>query len=132
MSDKPKLQANFKTNDGDLINVYAESADELANLLNTLAQASPLISSTGAALRGQPVQPGVAALQQAGFNPQPVPQAAPAPAQAPPTVDTNVPTGGGPACAHGTKVWKQGEKNGRQWKAWMCPTKVPGCAPTWA
>lgn len=30
---------------------------------------------------------------------------------------------GAPACQHGQKVYKSGEKNGRAWEAWACPAR---------
>jgi hypothetical protein len=41
----------------------------------------------------------------------------------PPTPPLPAAADGGapPSCQHGTKVYKSGEKNGRQWEAWACP-----------
>jgi hypothetical protein len=41
----------------------------------------------------------------------------------------------GPICKHGPRVWKEGVKNGKAWKAWMCPAQQGApdkCSPEWA
>jgi len=35
-------------------------------------------------------------------------------------------------CAHGDRVWRDGEKNGRAWGGWACPADKPNqCAMKW-
>ena len=38
-----------------------------------------------------------------------------------------------PICAHGHMIFKEGEKNGKQWAGYMCTekTKASQCAPIW-
>lgn len=61
-----------------------------------------------------------------GFTSAPQQPAAPAPA---------APSGGlAPICQHGAMNYKSGEKNGRTWQAYMCPTPkgTPDqCSPQW-
>lgn len=38
-----------------------------------------------------------------------------------PPAEPQMPAAATPTCQHGQKVWKEGEKNGRKWKAWACP-----------
>lgn len=130
MTDSFKVQVNFKNGVPDLVNVRADSAAELAQLLDGLALVSPNIEAAKAVL----------VLQQGGLNPTVVP---PAPSTAggdwnsqppaPPAPPAAPAAGGGPACQHGGKVWKEGQnKAGRPYKGWFCPANVNGCAPTWA
>ena len=36
-----------------------------------------------------------------------------------------------PACECGPRVWRTGVKNGKEWRAWMCPSRPGKCPPQW-
>lgn len=123
MSDTKKLQINFKDGKADLINIYADTEEELIGLLASLQNNADVIRETEAALRG-----GAAGHQQAVQN---VASAFPG-AQVGGDVSAPAPAGGGPACAHGPMVFKQGtSKQGKPYSAHFCSVKGSSCQPVW-
>jgi len=108
-NESTKLQINFKTADGTLINVYAVSQAELESSLTSLQDVATLIASTSSALGGAK---GVAAVVD-GLNATPV--ATPASGQ-----PTSFPEG---QCKHGTLVWRESKPGApKAWKGWFCPS----------
>jgi hypothetical protein len=108
-NESTKLQINFKTADGTLINVYAASQAELESSLTSLQDVAALIASTSTALGGAS---GVAAVA-AGLGATPV--AAPASNQ-----PTSFPEG---QCKHGALVWRESKPGApKAWKGWFCPS----------
>lgn len=102
-----KLQVNFKTSDGTLINLYASSAAELESQLTAIQDTAALIASTSQALGGSSQ---VAYATQA-FSATPVAAAAPAAA----------PAEG--HCKHGALVWRESKPGApKAWKGWFCPS----------
>ncbi len=125
-----KIQVSPKLPDGTLVNIRAESGDELTNLLNYASSQAQLIADTAALLAGarnasavtqpqaqqapaQPAQQFQAPGQPAGvvqFPQQGQPQQQ-APAQ-----------GGVTVCEHGQYIWKDFvSKAGNNVKGFFCP-----------
>lgn len=113
MSDDFKYQfsAKFGPNGQNMLNVRAETAEEFKALLADVPVAE-LLESGAVLLGGTYVKEalGATAVETAAV-PQ-VPQQS-APAQ----------SGVGPACHHGTKVWREAPPgSGKTWKGWFCPS----------
>jgi hypothetical protein len=136
MAEDWKLQVSYKTNGGDMVNVRANTADELSVLLEGISDYSTQIAATGRMLNGA----GVAA-------PLGTPTSTPA-QQATPTFVT-APTAeasggieetvqdrygniwvynkaGAPTCVRGTMVLKSGiSQAGKAYKCWSDPASGP-------
>lgn len=136
-SESTVLQANYKTPNGTLINVYASTPDEFVNVHQFLLSQIPLMFEVESHLNAAG---NVAAQMQVTQVPAPAPQAAPvAPAPtgwgqpaAPVTQGFGAPSQ--PICAHGVRTAKSGNGKTGEWRAWMCPTPkgTPGqCDPIW-
>lgn len=134
-----KVQVNLKSGEGfdaTLVNVYAETPQELENLLRSVAEYAPLIAEARGAValaHGIEVKQGSVQVQQEPPTHQPEPPQSGwgQPAQAAPPSFAQ-PNNAGPTCQHGPMVFRSGEKNGRQWSAHFCPTPkgTPGqCQP---
>ena len=121
--DNAKLQANFKLNDGTLINVYAATTDEFESSLTFLQDAAELIKSTGVALNGSSLAQATA-LVQAGLG---ATQFAATPA-APAGLES------APTCRHGAMTYRSGTGAKGPWKGWMCASpkgSVDKCDTVW-
>lgn len=129
-----RLQINYKTPGGTLINLYATDAAELDAQLSALSDRVPTIfaveqavTAGGHLAQGQALAPAPAQPAQTQASPPPVvntpPQAAPSGAQQ------------GQFCQHGPRQYKEGtKKDGGTWKAWFCPSPkgTPDqCEPVW-
>jgi hypothetical protein len=120
--DNAKLQANFKLNDGTLINVYAATSEEFEASLTFLQDAAELIKSTGTALNGSSAA-SAAAVLQAGLGATPM--AAPA---------SPAGTESAPTCRHGAMTFRSGVGAKGPWKGWMCASpkgSVDKCETVW-
>jgi len=95
MAEDWKLQVSYKTPSGDMINVRAQTADELSVLLEGIGDYS---------------------------HPPPV-SSAPPQAQAPSATAPATPVQGGPTCQHGPRKYKSGisSKTGNPYAMWVCP-----------
>ena len=118
------LQANFKTRQGTLLNVYASNAAELSQLLEELEATATQV----AALEGVLGAASAAAPVAAPPSQQPKPQGTP----------IAKPSGGGaaPTCQQGCgpKVYREGtSKAGKPYKAWFCsnPNREAQGKPEW-
>ena len=132
MSTESNFSFTAKTARGNLTTFRGDTIEEFT--ANLLAGADPslpgLLESIEVNLGNQPGAPAA---------PPAAPVTAPAPAQpAPPSSGWNqpapAPQQAAPACPHGVRVFKSGNKNGRTWQAWMCPAPkgTPGqCQPEW-
>lgn len=151
MTDNWAIQISVKIpHDNDnyrdtLVNLRAETPEQLAALLAFVSGKSAEIGSAVADIRGGAVVGG--AFPGPGTQTvvtSPVPQdpwsQQPPPAQAPPQwaqpQQPPVQQGGPPApqCAHGAMTPRSGTKNGKAWSAHFCPTAkgTPGqCEPVW-
>jgi hypothetical protein len=141
VSENYTIQVSFKTPTQTLINLRATDESELSEQLDILGRQLKGVGEIEALLAGMsniyagmsPVEKikadaeaaaaAPASRQGNGGAPQPVQAAGGAPAGA-----------DGQMCRHGSMVWKTGTgKNGREWKAWMCPStnRADQCDPQW-
>lgn len=136
MSENWKIQVSPKLPDGTLINIRAESGEELTNLLNYAGANAQLIADTTALLVGarnatpvtqpqaqRPDAPGAFAgpQQQGGFQVQ---GQADGVIQFPQQGQQQAAPqgGGGPSCEHGAYIWKDFvSQKGNAVKGWFCP-----------
>lgn len=125
MTDEPwRLQVSPKLADGTLINLRAETADELDHLLDSLDQGlTAKIAGTIGLLQAAGNVAGIAApaAQQPTRQGPPPRGNRPGPAQQ---------QGGGEditVCTHGQRVHRTGTSSKGPWEAWFCPApKGPG------
>ncbi len=117
MSEEWKLQVSYKTPGGDMINVRANTADELSVLLEGIGDYSTQVAAVqrmvvgaynAAPLGTQPSTPSIA----------PAPSSMPAPVAPPSATPTS-----GPTCVHGARKYKSGvsSKTGNPYAMWVCP-----------
>ncbi len=110
-NDDWKLQVSYKTPSGDMINVRANTADELSVLLEGIGDYSPQIASVQKLLTGAY---NVAPLSTPSSTPATTPKASSVPDQA---------KTASPTCIHGPRVFRSGisKKNGQPYAFWSCP-----------
>jgi len=131
--DSTKFQANFKTASGALYNVYASSTEEFISALNDIGDLVAVITSVEQALAtGQTIAQHI---PLAPASHQAAPVQAPAPVQVQqPVQDASSAAPSTPMCRHGAMEWKTGNKNGKEWRAWMCSAAKGApdkCDPQW-
>ena len=109
-----KLQVSYKTSNGDMINVRANTADELSVLLEGVSDYSTQIAATARMLNGAAV---VAPLVTTTSTPATAPESTFAPFQG------QAPSATGPTCTHGARKFLSGvsKKNGKPYAMWVCP-----------
>jgi hypothetical protein len=114
-----KLQVSVKSPNGDLINVRANTADELSVLLEGLTDYSHQIAATSKAVAAAYTVLPLAT----GSSTQDTPVwASSTPTQAAPA------SGGAglsnPTCVHGARIFRQGvsKTTGKPYAFWACPT----------
>ena len=118
MSEEWKLQVSYKTPGGDMINIRANTADELSVLLEGIGDYSTQVAAVqrmvvgaynAAPLGTQPSMPSTA----------PAPSSMPAPVAPPSATPTS-----GPVCIHGARKYRSGvsAKTGQPYAFWACPT----------
>lgn len=123
MAEEWKLQVNYKLATGDLINIRANSADELSVLLEGIGDYATQIHATQRLLS----QAGTLAplsITDSTVSTTPPPYSAPPQAQAPSVMGAQAsPTQGGPTCQHGPRKYKSGisSKTGNPYAMWVCP-----------
>jgi hypothetical protein len=122
-----KLQVSYKTPAGDMINVRANTADELSVLLEGVGDYSSQIAAVQRLVVGAyNVAPlGTASsTQDTTQSTSSVPPQAQAPLfTQPPSAIT--PSGiASPTCVHGARIFRQGvsTKTGKPYAFWACPT----------
>jgi hypothetical protein len=133
MSESFRIQQNVKVGN-DLINLRADNPAEFEQVANWVIENAALLVNVQSALTGvaavSPLAGNVTSTQvqqapaQQGQWAQPQQQAAPSWSQP----DTSQ----GPACKHGPMVARSGEKNGKRWSGFFCPTPrgtSDQCAP---
>lgn len=119
-----KIQVSYKTPAGDMINVRAQTADELSILLESTGDYATQIASVQRLIVGAyTVGPLATTASTAVTAPTPYS----APPQAQPPYATAAPTPviqGGPVCIHGPRKFKSGisSKTGNPYSMWTCPT----------
>jgi hypothetical protein len=122
MAEDWKLQVSYKTPSGDMINVRAQTADELSVLLEGVGDFATQIAAT------QRLLSGVSTAAPLSTSPStegttPPPYSAPPQAQAPSAMGAPAPVQGGPTCQHGPRKYKSGisSKTGNPYAMWVCP-----------
>ena len=119
MAEEWKLQVSYKLATGDLINVRAQTADELSILLEGIGDFATQIHATQRMLTtGGTLAP----LSTTGTTTSIAPPPYSAPPQAQGPSDTSTP-GAGPTCVHGARKYKSGisSKTGNPYAMWVCP-----------
>lgn len=119
MAEDWKLQVSYKTRSGDLINIRANTADELSVLLENIGDYSTQIVATQQKLsQAGTVAPLATSSSTDGTEP--------AQFSTPPQAQTpfaTPPIQGGPICQHGPRKYKSGisSKTGNPYAMWVCP-----------
>lgn len=111
-----KVQVSYKTPAGDLINIRANSTEELSVLLEGVGDYATQISSTRRIID---LQYDIAPLSTTSSTASTAPSGFSAPAQ----VSTPSDTLTTPTCVHGQRKFLSGisKKNGKPYKMWVCP-----------
>lgn len=136
MSEDWKIQVSPKTPSGTLINIRGNTPEEVQELLGGVQELVTLVVgleqsfagvdnlaplSTGPSTATAPVQDSSSQVFPSTPPVAVQPQASPAT--------------GGPTCIHGARKYITGEKNGKKWAMWACPTPKDApdkCSPQWA
>lgn len=110
-----KIQVSYKTPAGDLINIRANTPDELSVLLEGVGDYAPQISSTGKTIGMQYNLAPLSTTSSTESTPQWNSSATSQPAPASDTLTT-------PTCVHGPRKFLSGisKKNGKPYKMWVC------------
>ena len=110
-NDDWKLQVSYKTPSGDMINVRANTADELSVLLEGIGDYSPQIAAVQKLITGAY---NVAPLSTPSSTPSIKPPVSSVPDQA---------KAASPTCIHGPRVYRSGisKKTGQPYAFWSCP-----------
>ena len=129
-----KLQVSYKTPAGSMINIRANSDEELQQLLTGVNQ---LALDVIAGEQKFTAVHTLAPLSTGGFTPTlsevifsgtGFPSMPPQVVVAPVTQAT-----AGPTCLHGQRLFKSGAKNGKSWSGWSCPApRDQQCAMEWS
>ena len=118
MAEDWKLQVSYKTPNGDMINVRANTADELSVLLEGVGDFSTQIAAVQRLIVGA----GVAAPLSTSPS---IAGTTPPQSSTPPQAQTPAGTGtaSGPTCVHGARKYKSGisSKTGNPYAMWVCP-----------
>jgi len=122
MAEDWKLQVSYKTPAGDMINVRAQTADELSVLLESMGDYSTQIAAVQRLVVGAYGVAPLATSPSTKGTPPPV-SSAPPQAQAPSAMGAPTPVQGGPTCQHGPRKYKSGisSKTGNPYAMWVCP-----------
>ena len=115
MAEDWKLQVSYKTGTGDLINVRANTVDELSVLLEGIGDFATQIAAVQKLVVGAAV---TAPLSTPSTTPSTVPPRSSIPPLAAPASG-----GSGPVCQHGDRKYKSGisSKTGNPYAMWVCP-----------
>lgn len=121
-----KIQVSPKTPSGTLINIRANTAEEVSAILGgvqeLVVEIIALEKALGAVTTLAPLSTGPSTA---------FPTAPPTSVQAPVTA----PVASGPTCVHGARKYVTGKSARGPWSAWMCPTPKDSpdkCDPVWA
>lgn len=134
-----RIQISFHGAGGTLINLRADSIDELNAGLRLLDQKAAEVQAVAESLGTDSLKTAVdvaqAVLGATPVEPAPTPQADPwataQPAPQPVQPPAAPPSQTGPSCVHGPMEFKSGisTKTGREWKAWTCSANA--CKRQW-
>jgi hypothetical protein len=122
MAEDWKLQVSYKLNSGDLINVRAQSADELSVLLEGIGDFATQIAATQRLLSGVGTASPLSTLPSTESTTPPH-SSVPPQASAPSGMGAPSQSQGGPTCQHGPRKYKSGisSKTGNPYAMWVCP-----------
>ena len=120
-TDEWKLQVSIRTanhRDSDMINIRANTAEELSVLLEGISDFSTQIAATAKMVQGAYNVSPLATTTSTVDNP-PWATSAPAQTAAPSAMGLSSPT-----CVHGTRIFRQGvsKTTGKPYAFWACPT----------
>jgi len=113
-----KLQVSYKTPTGDLINIRAQTAEELSVMLEGVSDYSTQIAATGKLIQGAyTTAPLGTTGSTAGTMQMPTSTTAP---QSAPSATAGLST---PTCIHGARVHRSGvaKATGKPYAFWSCP-----------
>ena len=115
MADDYKLQVSYKTGTGDLINIRANTVDELSVLLEGIGDFATQIAAVQKLVVGASATAPLST-PSSTLNTEPPRSSAP-PQATPPSA------GAGPICQHGQRKFKSGisSKTGNPYSMWVCP-----------
>jgi hypothetical protein len=122
-----KLQVSYKTPAGDMINIRANTADELSVLLEGVGDYSSQIAAVQRLVVGAynvaplGTQPSTQGTTQSTSS---VPPQAQGPLFTPPPSAITPSGAASPTCVHGARIFRQGvsAKTGKPYAFWACPT----------
>lgn len=111
-----KLQVSYKTPSGDMINIRANTADELSVLLEGIGDYSTQIAATQQKVVGAYTLSPLST-SSSTTNTMPSNYSAPSP------VSTASGTAA-PVCKHGPRIWREGisKASGKPYAFWACPS----------
>ena len=111
-----KLQVSYKTPSGDMINVRANTADELSVLLEGVGDYSPQIAATQQKVVG-------------AYNLNPLSTSSSTTSTKPSSYSAPTPVSAAsgtaaPVCKHGARIWREGisKASGKPYAFWACPS----------
>jgi hypothetical protein len=113
-----KLQVSYKTPTGDLINIRAQTAEELSVMLEGVSDYSTQIAATGKLIQGAyTASPLGTTGSTAGTAQMPTSTTAP---QSAPSATAGLST---PTCIHGPRTHRSGvsKTTGKPYAFWSCP-----------
>lgn len=121
-TDDWKLQVSYKVGSGDMINIRANTADELSVLLENIGDYATQIAATQRQLATAVTVSPLSTSSSTGSTMPPQ-------SSTPPQVQTPTAMGPassgttGPTCAHGPRKYKSGisQKTGNPYSMWVCP-----------
>ena len=116
MAEDWKLQVSYKTPGGDMINIRANTADELSVLLEGIGDYSTQIAAVGKLVVG-------ASNSAPLSTPTTTTSTRPPQSSIPPQASAPSATSAGPTCQHGARKFKSGisSKTGNPYSMWVCP-----------
>lgn len=126
-----KLQVSYKTSTGDMINIRANTADELSVLLENIGDYATQIAATQRQLaQASTIAP--LSTSSSTVNTAPAQYSTPPQAQTPTATAPSSATTG-PNCIHGPRKYKSGisSKTGNPYAMWVCtqPQGADQCKP---
>lgn len=127
MAEDWKLQVSYKTPSGDMINVRAQTADELSVLLEGVGDYSTQIAATQQKVVAQynlsPLST-TSSTTNTGHSQSSAPGYPSAPPVSAPPSPVNASGQASPTCVHGARIFRQGvsKTTGKPYAFWACPT----------
>jgi len=115
MSEEWKVQVSYKTPAGDMINVRAQTTDELSVLLEGIGDYATQVAAVQKLVVGAyTVAPLSTPTSTLSTEP---------PQYSAPTPEGQVPSTAAPTCQHGARKYKAGisSKTGKPYAMWVCP-----------